>query len=281
MRIYDDCRELMSEMGRDLWEMGKIVSPKTYQNKVIEGKEEFKTKELICKQYCLMSLQDSRYLFAYTKAFEWAAAESRERKDRRCLNPGEAYKFRKELWEEFLNEDGKFDYTYGERFNQKVVFAGKEMAVLEAIARLLASDRDTRKAVLPVFGGYRQLEAIEKNSEVVDAVYSVDMDIDGYDGTKRIPCSMYYDFLIRDGKLHICYHQRSSDFIAHFGNDVYLAWELKEYMTNLVNHFSPDDTDIIEPGYLYHTIDSLHAYQKDWVWLKTSIDDIMSTAAGS
>ena len=39
MRIYDDCYELMSEMGRNLWEMGSIVKPKTYQNKVIEGDE--------------------------------------------------------------------------------------------------------------------------------------------------------------------------------------------------------------------------------------------------
>ena len=30
----------------------------------------------------------------------------------------------------------------------------------------------------------------------------------------------------------------------------------------------------IKPGYLYHTIDSLHAYQKDWWMLKTSIEDI-------
>ena len=44
MRIYENCRELMSEMGRDLWEMGKQVKPKTYQNKVIDGNDEFVTK---------------------------------------------------------------------------------------------------------------------------------------------------------------------------------------------------------------------------------------------
>ena len=52
MRIYNSAYELMSEMGRDLWEMGLLNSPKTYQNKVIEGNEEMTTKELICKQYC-------------------------------------------------------------------------------------------------------------------------------------------------------------------------------------------------------------------------------------
>ena len=53
MRIYDDCYELMSEMGRNLWEMGSIVKPKTYQNKVIEGDESYITREVICDQYFL------------------------------------------------------------------------------------------------------------------------------------------------------------------------------------------------------------------------------------
>lgn len=78
---------------------------------------------------------------------------------------------------------------------------------------------------------------------------------------------MYYDFLIRENargekQLNICYHQRSSDFVTHFGNDVYLAWRLMEYVASEVG---------IKPGYLYHTIDSLHSYKKDWVKLKTSI----------
>ena len=58
MRIYNNAYELMSEMGRDLWEMGLLNNPKTYQNKVIEGVDEMTTKELICKQYCLTSLPD-------------------------------------------------------------------------------------------------------------------------------------------------------------------------------------------------------------------------------
>ena len=63
-------------------------------------------------------------------------------------------------------------------------------------------------------------------------------------------------------QLNICYHQRSSDFVTHFGNDVYLAWKLMEYVAREVG---------TKPGYLYHTIDSLHSYKKDWVKLKTSI----------
>lgn len=241
MRIYSNSFELMSELGRELNSYGQTVKPKTYQNKVIEGKEEFETKELICQQYCLTSLGDPVWLFVFSHSREWADAEFQERiNTSEVINPGKAWELRKDLWEQFL-VDGKFDYTYNER-----------MAILPYTIQLLRSDSDTRKAVLPIFNG---------NGED-DTLY--------YHGNKRIPCSMYYDFLIRqNGKgekvLHICYHQRSSDFAQHFGNDIYLAWRLMEYVAQEVG---------VKPGYLYHTIDSLHIYKKDWHFLSCNLEDL-------
>lgn len=240
MRIYSSSYELMSEMGRELNSYGQTVKPKTYQNKNIEGNEDFVTKEIICQQYCLTSLQDPTWLFFYSRSREWADAEFQERVDTSdIINPGKAWELRKDLWEQFL-VNGKFDYTYNERI----------VHVIKPLIRLLKNDNDTRKAVLPIFNGD------------IDG-----LDTDWYDGSRRIPCSMYYDFLIRqNGKgekvLHICYHQRSSDFVQHFGNDVYLAWRLMEYVAKEVG---------VKPGYLYHTIDSLHAYQKDWDKLASSL----------
>lgn len=240
MRIYSSSYELMSEMGRELNSYGQTVKPKTYQNKNIEGNEDFVTKEIICQQYCLTSLQDPTWLFFYSRSREWADAEFQERIDTSdIINPGKAWELRKDLWEQFL-VNGKFDYTYNERI----------IHVIKPLIRLLKDENDTRKAVLPIFNG---------------DMYG--LDTDWYDGSRRIPCSMYYDFLIRqNGKgekvLHICYHQRSSDFVTHFGNDVYLAWRLMEYVAKEVG---------VKPGYLYHTIDSLHTYQKDWDKLASSL----------
>lgn len=240
MRIYSSSYELMSEMGRELNSYGQTVKPKTYQNKNIEGNEDFVTKEIICQQYCLTSLQDPTWLFFYSRSREWADAEFQERIDTSdIINPGKAWELRKDLWEQFL-VNGKFDYTYNERI----------IHVIKPLIRLLKDDNDTRKSVLPIFNGDMD-----------------GLDTDWYDGNRRIPCSMYYDFLIRqNGKgekvLHICYHQRSSDFVTHFGNDVYLAWRLMEYVAKEVG---------VKPGYLYHTIDSLHTYQKDWDKLASSL----------
>jgi thymidylate synthase len=230
----------MSEMGRELNSYGQTVKPKIYQNKNIEGNEDFVTKEIICQQYCLTSLQDPTWLFFYSRSREWADAEFQERIDTSdIINPGKAWELRKDLWEQFL-VNGKFDYTYNERI----------IHVIKPLIRLLKDDNDTRKSVLPIFNGDMD-----------------GLDTDWYDGSRRIPCSMYYDFLIRqNGKgekvLHICYHQRSSDFVTHFGNDIYLAWRLMEYVAKEVG---------VKPGYLYHTIDSLHTYQKDWDKLASSL----------
>ena len=273
MRIYSNSFELMSELGRELNSYGQTVKPKTYQNKRIEGNEDFITKELICQQYCLTSLGDPVWLFVFSHSKEWADAEFQERitfePNGEPWNPGEAWKLRRDLWEQFLvkeeisfvgNETHKeyheiFEYTYSERIMKPVYFNGTVMPKIRAIIRLLKSDQDTRKAVLNIYGTDN---------------YNEDEDSDHYDGSRRIPCSMYYDFLIRqNGKgekvLHICYHQRSSDFVTHFGNDVYLAWRLMEYVAQEVG---------VKPGYLYHTIDSLHSYKKDWKYLNTNLEDL-------
>lgn len=255
MRIYSNAHDLMSEMGRELSSYGKIVKPKTYQNKNIEGNDSFITKEIICQQYCLTDLPDMEWLFAYApNTINWAIAEFAERIDPSQVNPGEAYKLDRAMWEQFLKDNGKFDYTYSERLNRVVASPTPDGDVfttnLNAIVSLLKNDPDTRKALLPIFDGE-------------DANY--------YNGSARIPCSVYYNFLIRedakcDKRLNICYHQRSSDFCMHFGHDVYMAWRLMEHIAYLVG---------VKPGYLYHTIDSLHSYKKDWGLLKSSIDDIL------
>ena len=254
MRIYSNARDLMSEMGRELNSYGQIVKPKHYQNKSIEGNEDFITKEIICQQYCLTSLPDPEYLFKFTNTQEWAEVELEERITALGENPGKAWRLNRSMWEEFLTEEGKFDYTYSERMSDVVTYKGTTLKKLSAIIQLLKDDPDTRKAILNIYGGYHHTKTYDQ---------------DYLDGSRRIPCSMYYDFLLREGpkgtQLNICYHQRSADFVQHFGDDVYLAWNLMTFIAERLE---------IKPGYLYHTIDSLHSYKKDWGLLRKNIDEL-------
>lgn len=239
-RIYGNAYELVSEMFRDLSEMGTIVKPKSYQNQNIEGKEEFQTKELRNYVYSLTRLPDIENLFLYGGDHGWAQLEFVERVRvtmAEPINPGDAWKLRPEVWRKFL-VDGKFDYTYNERLNWN-----QNLARVEAE---LVRNPDTRQAWLPIF---------------------FPSDVEFYGGKKRIPCSLGYYFMVRDGKLSLTYIQRSADAVTHLGNDIYLAFKMMEYMARRVG---------VEPDILTHHIFSLHAYKKDWKALAEGIYKLQS-----
>lgn len=243
MRIYQDCYQLVSEVFRDLLEMGIKVHPHSMQNKVVKDDQNFSTLEITNYDYCLLSLDKVENLFLMDPtAKNWADQEFWERMDPTMDNPGKAYKLRPQIWDQFLNDKGEFDYTYSDRFNHN--------ESIDKVVMELTSNPDSRQAILSIWD--RQI------------------DINGLGGKFRIPCSMYYQILIRENKLHVIYSQRSADAVIHFGNDIYLAWQLGRYLTRLIG------TEILglTQGYLYHNIGSLHVYNKDLKTLETCIQNL-------
>lgn len=240
MRIYENCYELVSEMFRDLHEMGIIKHPKSYQNKVIEGVEGFATKEITHYVYRLMSLKHPEYLFINDPSAKvWAEAEFFERMDPGFKNPGQAWKLRPEVWRQFLNGVNQFDYTYNQRIDPTVK--------LNSIIKELIRNPDSRQLWLPIF---------------------IPNDLRYLGGSRRIPCSLGYWFNTEDGKLNLTYIQRSADAVTHLGNDIFLAWKLLETVGFLTN---------IPVGNLTHHIFSLHVYQKDWKTLEDGISNIKTS----
>lgn len=238
MRFYANGYEVFSEVLRDLDEMGLIVKPKSYQNKNIEGNSDFHTKELMMYNYALTALPDMENLFLFEGAVSknWAELEFFERISKTAKNPGEAWKLRKDVWEEFLNENGQFDYSYQARIN--------EHDQLEAIIKELQRNPDSRQLWLPIFQS---------------------SDTQFFGGKRRIPCSLGYYIMVRENKVFLHYIQRSADAVRHWGNDIYLAWQMKQYITNRLE---------MEQGHLYHTIFSLHSYRRDWGLLKKGISNL-------
>ncbi len=238
MRIFGNAYELFSEVLRDLDEMGVVVRPKSYQNKIIEGKAGFDTKEVTMYAYALTDLPDMENLFLFegAQSKNWADLEFFERISKKPQNPGVAWKIRLEVWEEFLNEQGQFDYSYQDRIN--------EHNQLEAAIAELKRNPDTRQVWIPIFQ--------PKDSQYLG-------------GTRRIPCSLGYYVMIRENKVILHYVQRSADAVRHWGNDIYLAWQMKQYIANALE---------MQQGHLYHTTFSLHSYQRDWELLKKGISDL-------
>jgi thymidylate synthase len=239
MRIFENCYTLISEIQRDVYEMGHIVWPKSMQNKDVSGNESFQTKEIINYSYCLESMDKSAYLFIHdVRSINWVEEEFLERINTNHINPGKAWELRKDLWEQFLNDGNAFDYTYNERLQKNYT--------IDKVVDEIIKNQDSRQLVMAIWHP---------------------TDILWIGGKKRIPCSIYYQILVRNGKVNIIYNQRSADIITHFGNDVYLAWKMMEYIAKRTG---------LENGFLYHNIASLHCYQKDWDKLKTCIEKLKS-----
>jgi hypothetical protein len=192
----------------------------------------------------------------------WAEDHFLERVSGEPLNPGEQYKnwpwYRGNVEQHQTQELQKFSHTYMERYWPKNAGSwlesdGNNYGVrykygdLNDVVDLLARSPYTRQAVLPVWF-----------PEDTGAVHG-----------ERVPCSLYYHFLMRAGKLNVFYHIRSCDFFRHFRDDVYLTcrlgqwvlWEMKK--KSAYNHEVHEAWDDAEMGRLSMHISSLHIFEAE------------------
>jgi hypothetical protein len=99
------------------------------------------------------------------------------------------------------------------------------------------------------------IEQLRKNLYTRQAVLPVFFPEDtGNINNVRVPCSLHYHFMFRQGLLHMRYDMRSCDFVRHFRDDVYLAARLLQWMGQQIEQ---------PHGKLYVTIGSLHAMEGD------------------
>lgn len=166
---------------------------------------------------------------------------------------------------------GQFDHTYPERFWPKhagdmhgqyytgdpnvqahhgIRFAYGD---LRDVVRLLALDHTTRQAYLPVWF-----------PEDTGATDSNDHPI-------RVPCSLGYHFMIRNGHLSCRYYIRSMDAYRHMTNDIYMASRLMQWVAENVNAYPlapvtngvPEVGGWVVTGRLIVHVASLHLFVAD------------------
>lgn len=204
---------------------------------------------------------------------EWAEDHFQERVSGVPLNPGEEYK--NWPWYKGGVEDhkatGQFSHTYMERYWPKS--AGDPWPVwgsgvdepfprhgirfnygdLNDVVSLLSKHPGTRQAYLPVWF-----------PEDTGAVHG-----------ERVPCSIGYHFLLREGRLHCNYYIRSCDFLRYLRDDIYLTCRLTQWMCDQLDTAFEDipRPDNVEdpatyfnypiPGDLSMLIGSLHIFEGD------------------
>ena len=80
-------------------------------------------------------------------------------------------------------------------------------------------------------------------------------------GMKDVPCTMFVQFFIRDGKLDMIWNMRSSDFAFGFCNDVAVGMLFMQMMRNEL--LSAED-EWIQLGSFTYNATSFHCYDNHW-----------------
>lgn len=230
MRIYQNFKEMFSEVWRDVFELGVRSSSDSVQNVQNPGME-YDMMEIMGYTYELTNTADFHSSFS-PKEINWLNQEFAERVSPVKVNPGKAWEYRKELWKPLMNRMGAFDYTYNERIRDQ----------LPIIIDELRKRPNTRQAVMTIYSPLH---------------YG---DISFLGGFRRIPCSLSYQFLLRMGAisekllLNIVYNMRSCDVATHFKFDAALACMLLNHVASKIE---------AKAGSLIHSIGSLHCFRKD------------------
>ena len=219
MRMFKNCVEAVNEIKREIHEMGILVHPYSMQNKIVKDDKNYSTKEVRAYSFAIIDQQDKNKIVNFQN-LTWCRAEFNERISMNFKNPGKAYKLRDKIWSTFLRA-GSFDYTYNERICWQ----------LDEIISELKENPDSRQCIIEVHDRNKDHSRMRK---------------------QRIPCSMYYQLLIREGRLDIIYNMRSSDYYNHFKNDIWLAIELRNYIANEVK---------VPRGLFFMFVGSLHMYK--------------------
>ena len=168
-------------------------------------------------------------------------------------------------------QDPQFDHSYAERYWPK--FAGTTpTGVLEEtppegsgrqgyrfpygdlddLVEVLLDDPLTRQAYLPIWFP-EDLGACRQH--------------------KRVPCTLGYHFILREGRLHCVYFMRSCDYIRHFRDDLYLTIRLLLWVLDQCSLADPAKWADVLPGDFTVHLTSLHMFESDRNALLKTIPD--------
>lgn len=253
----DDFAEVYRQLQRRLIEVYP-TDVGQWQSQDVSSRPEMVTHELANVSIVMGLPQSAMVLADQTGAhLPWAEDHLQERVGGEPLNPAPS-----EAWWPFASKkDGttntdhrmgvEFSHTYPERIWPKragdlnsptsLDHLGVRFAYgdLQDVVNLLIKQPGTRQAFLPIW--------FPEDTGVVHG--------------ERVPCTLGYHFMIRNGELQITYYMRSCDLIRHFQDDVYMAGRLAQWVRDeLNNHLHNRAYDV---GELVMHIVSLHCFAGD------------------
>lgn len=222
------CIELVEELRRELEEVAapdyELPEDHPLKANSLPLEDTVGYKELLGASLVLLGWSDRERLIEQEGlSLEFAKQDFLDRVGNSPVNPGKAVEIDTTgVLKPYLS-DGLLDYTYSERmFNQ-----------LQRVIDLLNTHPETRQAYMSIWDRIVDPERFE---------------------VRRVPCSIGYHFLLRNGRLTMIYLMRSLDAGKCIAYDLYTSSRLLEYVAEKVG---------AEPGALQLVIGSVHQFERD------------------
>lgn len=264
-KLYPNFKAVIDSARQQLIDVGKWVAGDQWQSRDVRDKPEMITREILFFSFRVAVMGEN--LAALAKDIgpnlPWADDHFHERVGGEPLNPGEQWA--KWPWgnsaKTFQDSEGQFSHTYMERIWPKyagTTFGGHVSGHLEQIET--AATRGIRYAYGDLNDVISHLHAHPLSRQAYLPIWFPEDT--GVAHRERVPCTLGYHFIQREGYLHTTYYIRSCDIVRHFQDDIYLAVRLKLWLLHRLRELDPMWKKV-SPGFFNMNITSLHAFKND------------------
>ncbi len=175
--------------------------------------------------------------------------------------------------DKFRDDTGKFGHNYMERYWPKEAGKVNDPTLTPSDHVCGTFDQGGMYPLRGIRNQYGDLADLVKSlaakplsrQEWFPIFYPEDVG-DVIDGRK--PCSLGYQFWVREGQLHVYYPMRSCDFMRHMQDDIYLTTRLLLWVLGMCRDIDPA-WDKVTPGTFTMHCTSLHIFANDMAELRS------------
>jgi len=168
------------------------------------------------------------------------------------------------------NKNATANYEYAEEFFQWILSGSTSLSQrikeLNPFAKQFVDSTNLPESYSSSYGAKikQQLDIVlhelgsnkESRRAYVNVLYPEDKIILGVETTHEFPCTIGFQFLIRDNKLHMSVQMRSNNVVKVMPYDVYNFTRLQQYVGQKLG---------LELGNYYHYIVSAHIFNKNLI----------------
>jgi len=273
MKKYPSFKLAIDAALYSMQHVAQLVHTERWQGVDISQKPEMATYELLNHSF-QVPIQ-SEYLASLSDDIQpnlpWADHHFNERTCGYPINPGKEWA----NWPygksaaKFLDEDGKFNHNYMERYWPRHAGGLPATDTVEEMESLMLLRDYNPPSHYGIYGEYGDLDDVVKQLAKEPLTRQAYLpiffpeDTGGAHGG-RVPCSLGYHFIMRNGYLHIVYWLRSCDIVRHLRDDIYLTVRLLLWVLDRLRELDPDTWNQVKPGVLTFMATSLHCFKADF-----------------